>query len=95
MKSETFAGSPILREGGVEFVLGCRLLEDVAEGGLLAVRDHVVILAEVTDLCAPKRSGLLQEYALGYSHGKYMHFAPVQMSRRDRHLIWKALGTEK
>ncbi|KAH7141318.1 flavin reductase like domain-containing protein [Dactylonectria estremocensis] len=40
-------GPPVLRGEGVLFALRCRVLADAAEGGLVRVRDHVIVVGEV------------------------------------------------
>ncbi|RKK55285.1 Heat shock protein 90 [Fusarium oxysporum f. sp. cepae] len=42
--------APVLREDGVMFALRCRVLKDAPEGGLLRVRDHVIVVGEVVEM---------------------------------------------
>ncbi|KAL2269105.1 hypothetical protein VTJ83DRAFT_3951 [Remersonia thermophila] len=44
------AAAPILEGDGVLYVLRCRLLEDGPSGGLVRVRDHVIVLGEVLEI---------------------------------------------
>ncbi|KAL1838155.1 hypothetical protein VTJ49DRAFT_2981 [Mycothermus thermophilus] len=61
------AAAPILEGDGVLYVLRCRLLEDGPNGGLVSVRDHVIVLGEVLEIIegvgaqteAEERFGLL------------------------------------
>lgn len=43
-------GAPLLRGPGVLYALRCRLLDDEPVGGLVRVRDHVLVVAEVVDI---------------------------------------------
>ncbi|KAL2118122.1 hypothetical protein VTJ04DRAFT_7782 [Mycothermus thermophilus] len=43
-------GAPLLEGDGVLYVLRCRLLEDGPGGGLVRVRDHVIVVGEVVDI---------------------------------------------
>ncbi|KAI5458513.1 flavin reductase like domain-containing protein [Mariannaea sp. PMI_226] len=42
--------SPVLKSEGVMFALKCRVLADTAEGGLVRVRDHVIVIGEVVEM---------------------------------------------
>lgn len=42
--------SPVLRGEGIMFALRCRVLKDAAEGGLVRVRDHVIVVGEVKEM---------------------------------------------
>ncbi|KAF7542449.1 hypothetical protein G7Z17_g11562 [Cylindrodendrum hubeiense] len=44
---DTEGEAPVLRGEGVLFALRCRVLADAAEGGLVRVRDHVIVVGEV------------------------------------------------
>lgn len=41
---------PLLEGDGVLYVMRCRLLEDAPLGGLVPVRDHVIVVAEVVEI---------------------------------------------
>lgn len=43
-------GSPVLTSEGVMFALRCKVLKDAAEGGLIRVRDHVIVVGEVMEM---------------------------------------------
>lgn len=43
-------GAPLLRGKGVLYAMRCRLLDDEPSRGLVRVRDHVLVLAEVVDI---------------------------------------------
>ncbi|KAL1867098.1 hypothetical protein Daus18300_006497 [Diaporthe australafricana] len=42
--------APLLKGPGVLFALRCRLLSDEPARGLVRVRDHVIVLAEIIDI---------------------------------------------
>ncbi|KAJ6442188.1 oxidoreductase [Purpureocillium lavendulum] len=62
------AGLPVLRGEGVLRVLRCRVLKDGPDGGLLRVRDHVIVVGEVVDMIPGKKS---DEFGLAYADRKY------------------------
>ncbi|KAH7362851.1 flavin reductase like domain-containing protein [Plectosphaerella cucumerina] len=41
---------PLLKGDGVLYVMRCRLLDDAPLGGLVQVRDHVIVVAEVVEI---------------------------------------------
>lgn len=42
--------APLLRGEGVLFVLRCKVVRDAPEGGLVRVRDHVIVVGEVVEM---------------------------------------------
>jgi flavin reductase (DIM6/NTAB) family NADH-FMN oxidoreductase RutF len=44
---ETTKSPPLLKGEGVVHVLRCRVLDDAPHGGLMRVRDHVIVVGEV------------------------------------------------
>lgn len=48
--SEEEAAAPLLKGPGVLFALRCSLLDDEPARGLVRVRDHVIVLAEILDI---------------------------------------------
>lgn len=62
------AQPPVLRGGGVLFALRCRLLEDAAEGGLVKVRDHVIVVGEVVEMIPGEGK---EEFGLVYADRRY------------------------
>ncbi|KUI57966.1 hypothetical protein VP1G_05241 [Cytospora mali] len=50
LEGDVRGGAPLLRGPGVLYALRCRLLDDEPVGGLVRVRDHVLVVAEVVDI---------------------------------------------
>lgn len=66
---ESVAGLPPLLKGeGVLRVLRCRVLKDGPHGGLMRVRDHVIVVGEVVEMIPGKKS---DEFGLAYADRKY------------------------
>lgn len=65
----------VLDEDGVEFVLRCRLArgEGLPHDGVVVVRDHVLVVAEVTELASVGEGGS----ALAYSDRQYRRVGDV------------------
>ena len=65
---ETSEDAPLLQGKGVMRVLRCKLVEDGAGSGLVCVRDHVIVVGEVTH-SIPGNEG--KHFALAYADRKY------------------------
>lgn len=64
--------APLLQGGGVLYALQCRLLDDEPGRGLVRVRDHVVVLAEVVNIVQGKqREGEADVFGLAYVDRRY------------------------
>ncbi|KOS17345.1 Uncharacterized protein ESCO_006427 [Escovopsis weberi] len=72
---------PLLRGDGVLYALRCRLLPDEPTGGLVRVRDHVIVVGEVLGVMAGAGT---EEFGLAYADRKYRHVGGViARGRRD------------
>lgn len=75
--SEKQREAPLLRGKGVLYVLRCRLLDDEPARGLLQVRDHVLVLAEVVRIIAGTAGGAAaageqdERFGLVYADRRY------------------------
>ncbi|KAL6854434.1 flavin reductase like domain-containing protein [Trichoderma novae-zelandiae] len=67
-------GAPLLRGEGVMYALRCRLLADEPTGGVLRVRDHVIVVGEVVEMI-PGSCG--KEFGLAYADRKYRQVGRV------------------
>ncbi|KAM3439639.1 hypothetical protein MY4824_002631 [Beauveria thailandica] len=65
---------PLLRGKGVVHVLRCRLLEDEPARGLIRVRDHMIVVAEVVEMIPGVESN---EFGLAYADRKYRQVGSV------------------
>ncbi|KGQ05591.1 hypothetical protein BBAD15_g9189 [Beauveria bassiana D1-5] len=65
---------PLLRGKGVVHVLRCRLLEDEPVRGLIRVRDHMIVVAEVVEMIPGVESN---EFGLAYADRKYRQVGSV------------------
>ncbi|KAM3486635.1 hypothetical protein MY8738_000501 [Beauveria namnaoensis] len=65
---------PLLRGKGVVHVLRCRLLEDEPVRGLIKVRDHMIVVAEVVEMIPGVESN---EFGLAYADRKYRQVGSV------------------
>lgn len=73
--SGTDAGTPpLLRGEGVMYGLRCRLLRDEPTGGVMRVRDHVIVVGEVVEMI-PGSCG--KEFGLAYADRKYRQVGRV------------------
>lgn len=64
--------APLLSGSGVLYGLKCRLVDEEPHGGLIRVRDHVVVLAEVVDLVEGRGEPDGQEvFGLAYADRRY------------------------
>lgn len=61
--------APLLRGKGVLYAMRCKLLDDAPSNGLVRVRDHVVVLAEVLDMVEGKDKG--EVFGLSYADRRY------------------------
>lgn len=67
-----WAEAPLLRGKGVLYALQCRLLDDAPGRGLVKVRDHVVVLAEVVNIVeGTERGGEEEVFGLAYADRRY------------------------
>ncbi|KAH0493574.1 hypothetical protein TgHK011_000237 [Trichoderma gracile] len=67
-------GAPLLRGEGVMYALRCRLLRDEPTGGVMRVRDHVIVVGEVVEM-VPGSCG--KEFGLAYADRKYRQVGRV------------------
>ncbi|PMB68963.1 hypothetical protein BM221_005549 [Beauveria bassiana] len=72
--STALAPPPLLRGKGVVHVLRCRLLEDEPVRGLIRVRDHMIVVAEVVEMIPGVESN---EFGLAYADRKYRQVGSV------------------
>ncbi len=63
-------GAPELRGPGVLSVLRCRVLDEAPSSGMVRVRDHVVVLGEVLDICTEAGRDA-NAFALSYTDRHY------------------------
>lgn len=66
------AGAPLLRGRGVLYGMKCKVLDDEPNQGLVTVRDHVIVLAEVVDIiegCAAQHGQEL--FGMAYADRRY------------------------
>ncbi|EXK43934.1 hypothetical protein FOMG_02810 [Fusarium oxysporum f. sp. melonis 26406] len=68
--------APVLREDGVMFALRCRVLKDAPEGGLLRVRDHVIVVGEVVEMVRVGEEED-EEFGLVYADRRYREVGVV------------------
>ncbi|CVK97037.1 uncharacterized protein FMAN_11280 [Fusarium mangiferae] len=68
--------APIIREDGVMFALRCRVLQDAPEGGLLRVRDHVIVVGEVVEMVRVGEEED-EDFGLVYADRKYREVGVV------------------
>ncbi|EGX89586.1 oxidoreductase, putative [Cordyceps militaris CM01] len=68
------AAPPLLRGKGVVHVLRCKLLGDEPSRGLIKVRDHMIVVAEVVEMIPGVESN---EFGLAYADRKYRQVGGV------------------
>lgn len=66
--------APLLVGAGVVHVLKCKVLDDVSEKGLIRVRDHVIVAAEVVETVPGEDT---KEFGLAYADRKYRQIGAV------------------
>lgn len=72
MQGQGRAQAPLLRGKGVLYGLKCKLVDEEPHRGLIRVRDHVVVLAEVVDLVEGRGEPDGQEvFGLAYADRRY------------------------
>lgn len=64
----------VLRGEGVLFALRCRVLNDAPEGGLVRVRDHVIVIGEVLEMVPVSEK---EEFGLAYADRRYREVGEV------------------
>ncbi|CAM1502780.1 Fc.00g075560.m01.CDS01 [Cosmosporella sp. VM-42] len=64
----------VLRGKGVLLALRCRVLGDAPEGGLVKVRDHVIVVGEVVEMVPVSKA---EEFGLVYADRKYRQVGRV------------------
>lgn len=69
-------GPPLLRDRGVQYILRCRLLDEEAEGGLVRVRDHMLVVGEVVRVVRGEGEAS-PEFGLAYADRKYREVGAV------------------
>lgn len=72
---------PLLRGRGVLYALRCRLLEDEPFRGLVRVRDHVVVLAEVVEIV--QGEGEDEEFGLAYADRRYRQVGATMVYEKE------------
>lgn len=66
--------APLLVGAGVVHVLKCKVLDDAPERGLIRVRDHVIVAAEVVETAPGEDT---REFGLAYADRKYRQIGAV------------------
>lgn len=66
--------APLLKGEGVLRVLRCKLLQDGAMGGLVRVRDHVIVLGEVVEMIPGNKT---KSFGLAYADRRYRQVGAV------------------
>ena len=69
----------VLRGEGVLLALRCQVLADAPEGGLVRVRDHVIVVGEVVEMVPVTKA---EEFGLVYADRRYRQVGEV-LSRDD------------
>lgn len=64
------AVAPLLKGKGVLYAIKCKVLDDAPTGGLVRVRDHVVVLAEVVEIVEGE-DGPAEVFGLAYADRRY------------------------
>ncbi|KAK2590316.1 hypothetical protein QQS21_012010 [Conoideocrella luteorostrata] len=72
--SKDRASPPMITGQGVLRVLRCRLLKDEAMGGLIRVKDHVIVVGEVVEIIPVTK---LKGFGLAYADRKYRQVGGV------------------
>lgn len=62
--------APLLKGKGVLYAMRCKVLDDAPTGGLVRVRDHVVVLAEVVEILEGA-NGPAKVFGLAYADRRY------------------------
>lgn len=62
--------APLLKGGGVLYVMRCKVLDDAPTRGLIRVRDHVVVVAEVIEIVEGE-NGSVETFGLVYADRQY------------------------
>lgn len=72
IQGQAETAAPLLRGNGVLYGLKCKLVDEAPHQGLVRVRDHAVVLAEVADIVEgrgePDGQGV---FGLAYADRKY------------------------
>lgn len=71
--------APLLEGEGVLRVLRCRLLRDGTTGGLVRVRDHVIVVGEVVETIPGNQT---KEFGLAYADRRYRQVGSVIENER-------------
>ncbi|TFA99883.1 hypothetical protein CCMA1212_008120 [Trichoderma ghanense] len=92
----TDGAPPLLRGEGVMYALRCRLLSDEPTGGLMRVRDHVIVVGEVVEM-VPGSCG--KEFGLAYADRKYRQVGKLYNMRclrgRTRRRMYEELTVRR
>ena len=64
----------VLKGEGVLFALRCQLVKDASEGGLVKVRDHVIVIGEVVEMVPVSDK---DEFGLVYADRRYRQVGDV------------------
>lgn len=60
--------APVLSGEGIMFALRCRVVKDAVDGGLMRVRDHVIVVGEVVEMV---RVNGEEDFGLVYADRRY------------------------
>lgn len=74
--------APLLRGKGVLYAMRCRVLDDTPAGGLVRVRDHVVVLAEVVEIVEGE-GGPAEVFGLAYADRRYRVVGDTMVHREE------------
>lgn len=75
--------APLLRGPGVMYALRCRLLDDGPAGGLVRVRDHVLVVAEVVDIVEGADREGEEPFGLVYADRRYRQLGGTMVPGGD------------
>lgn len=74
---------PTLQEEGVMYVLRCKLFDETLGGGMVSVRDHVMVVGEVLEVASGKGEHNGTEFGLAYADRKYRGVGGVLPTGHD------------
>lgn len=67
---DAVVATPLLKGKGVLYAMRCKVLDDTPTGGLVRVRDHVIVLAEVVEIVEGE-DGPAEMFGLAYADRRY------------------------
>ncbi|KZZ92472.1 Flavin reductase-like, FMN-binding protein [Moelleriella libera RCEF 2490] len=71
--------APLIESQGILRVLRCRLLSDTAEGGLIQIRDHMIVVGEVLEVVSRRE---VKDFGLAYADRRYRRTGGVIEDQR-------------